>query len=456
MSKPGDKPTKTDISEFVDKYNKEFPKSKLDLKAAEAVIDLVFDKKFLFGRDRIFKYMMNNEPYKSLDISRRQVMAILRGLTVSQLFHGKRDRTTDIKKDIQKAPMVRIQMDLLDQSMIEHDGYNFTMTAIDTFSKYAVAVPMKGKDEEEVIRAMKIMLDDFKRASGVYPRSILSDNGSEFVNKKTEALLKEKGIKHIFSKAGTPTSHANVESFNRILRQLIAKYKLQFDDADWVSALPTLMENYNKTMNRNTGKAPIKILDESEQENVETREKIIKRTVPKNDNEQKLKLKEGDFVRLKLENDGSKKSLEINWSKEVYVITKIFRNRSRTNLQPTFQIRNVEDKDPINERFYKDDLLKIPDYIIRDIDEPQRWEVSKILRPTIKKTPEGKWDQFYEIKFKGYPEIYFQLRTVLQGDIPKMLKQFETKQQVEWDGVKNVKWIDVKTKKRKTQNQPKK
>eukprot|EP00730_Choanoeca_flexa_P006907 TRINITY_DN12247_c1_g3_i5.p1 TRINITY_DN12247_c1_g3~~TRINITY_DN12247_c1_g3_i5.p1 ORF type:complete len:197 (+),score=31.15 TRINITY_DN12247_c1_g3_i5:103-693(+) len=96
--------------------------SKPTTKEVEAVIELIFDKKFLFGRDRLFQYMKSSDEYKHLKISRRQIMAIIKGLTISQLFHGKRTRTKDVKKTITSAPLKIVQMDLVDMSMIEAQG----------------------------------------------------------------------------------------------------------------------------------------------------------------------------------------------------------------------------------------------------------------------------------------------------------------------------------------------
>eukprot|EP00730_Choanoeca_flexa_P006906 TRINITY_DN12247_c1_g3_i3.p1 TRINITY_DN12247_c1_g3~~TRINITY_DN12247_c1_g3_i3.p1 ORF type:complete len:218 (+),score=28.10 TRINITY_DN12247_c1_g3_i3:103-756(+) len=118
----GSKPTTKEVKAFLEQYNKEFPRNPLSAKQVEAVIELIFDKKFLFGRDRLFQYMKSSDEYKHLKISRRQIMAIIKGLTISQLFHGKRTRTKDVKKTITSAPLKIVQMDLVDMSMIEAQG----------------------------------------------------------------------------------------------------------------------------------------------------------------------------------------------------------------------------------------------------------------------------------------------------------------------------------------------
>eukprot|EP00730_Choanoeca_flexa_P006902 TRINITY_DN12247_c1_g1_i12.p3 TRINITY_DN12247_c1_g1~~TRINITY_DN12247_c1_g1_i12.p3 ORF type:complete len:102 (-),score=0.94 TRINITY_DN12247_c1_g1_i12:14-319(-) len=51
----GSKPTTKEVKAFLEQYNKEFPRNPLSAKQVEAVIELIFDRKFLFGRDRLFQ-----------------------------------------------------------------------------------------------------------------------------------------------------------------------------------------------------------------------------------------------------------------------------------------------------------------------------------------------------------------------------------------------------------------
>ena len=65
------------------------------------------------------------------------------------------------------------------------------------------------------------------------PRSIKTDNGSEFISKSRDKWAYERGDELDFSRPGKPTDNARVESFNGRLRQerLNAHWFLSLDDA---------------------------------------------------------------------------------------------------------------------------------------------------------------------------------------------------------------------------------
>jgi putative transposase len=72
------------------------------------------------------------------------------------------------------------------------------------------------------------------------PATIKVDNGSEFISKVMDKWAYERGVELDFSRPGTPTDNAKVESFNGRFRQecLNAHWFLSLDDArrkieDW-------------------------------------------------------------------------------------------------------------------------------------------------------------------------------------------------------------------------------
>jgi transposase InsO family protein len=83
------------------------------------------------------------------------------------------------------------QMDLADlQSMQKfNDGYRYLLVCIDVFSKYAWVVPLKNKTGPALVEAFKIIL-----ASGRKPEKIMTDQGTEFLNRHFRALMKEEDI----------------------------------------------------------------------------------------------------------------------------------------------------------------------------------------------------------------------------------------------------------------------
>jgi len=65
--------------------------------------------------------------------------------------------------------------------------HQLTTVERDQFSKYGWAVIIKNKTGATVVRAFKDILAD--NDSGVVPRTIRSDNGSEFISKESKTAL---------------------------------------------------------------------------------------------------------------------------------------------------------------------------------------------------------------------------------------------------------------------------
>jgi transposase InsO family protein len=67
----------------------------------------------------------------------------------------------------------------------ENDGYNYLLTVIDCFSKYAWTIPIKNKTAEEISKSFDNIFKERK------PLKLQTDKGKEFKNKKFQSFLKE-------------------------------------------------------------------------------------------------------------------------------------------------------------------------------------------------------------------------------------------------------------------------
>lgn len=72
-----------------------------------------------------------------------------------------------------------------------NDNFKYILTVIDTFSKYAWAVPLKSKKCETVTKAFETILKD-----GRQPLNLQSDHGNEFYGKEFQKLVKSLNINH--------------------------------------------------------------------------------------------------------------------------------------------------------------------------------------------------------------------------------------------------------------------
>lgn len=86
------------------------------------------------------------------------------------------------------------QADLVDLSALHthNDGYRYLLTCIDVLSKYAWTVPMKTKRGEEMVNVFRTLFLHRK------PRSLQTDQGTEFKNAKFQNFLKMNNVRFFY------------------------------------------------------------------------------------------------------------------------------------------------------------------------------------------------------------------------------------------------------------------
>ena len=73
---------------------------------------------------------------------------------------------------------------------VENNGFNYILTVIDVFSKYAFAREINRKNGDYVKAAFENIFETEKRV----PKQLQTDDGNEFINKQTQALFKSHNI----------------------------------------------------------------------------------------------------------------------------------------------------------------------------------------------------------------------------------------------------------------------
>ena len=360
-----------------------------------------YDDKFLFGRDRIFHLSQNEET----GLSRRQIMKWLNLQEVHQKFL-KTKRTKHIKATVLSEPHKQIGIDLIDMSDMSFDGFHWILTAIDLFSKKAFAVAVKTKTAKNVADGLKQILTMY----GSKLSSIRSDNGSEF-KAEVSKLLKDRGIKQVFSLPYLPQSNGEVERFNGTIKKLI-KMSMSIDNSkNWVQYIDKATENYNNSLQKTTNHIPNKVDAEN---SAKVKENIVK-YADRNKKEVNLIYKINDNVRVKEENSKT----GVNWSNDVYKITKVFKPKQGSYAVPQYQI-----DDGNNTKYYNEDLQKVNEVEHKNATD-EYFSVSKILQAEIH---EGK--PAYLVRFTGYRTPEYVFRDILIEDVPKDIKKFDKENHV--------------------------
>ena len=111
-------------------------------------------------------------------------------------------------------------VDLADMQLLSkfNKGFRFLLCAIEIFSKYAWAIPLKDKNGVSIVNAFQIILKESNRK----PNKIWVDKGSEFYNSSFKKWLKDNDIE-MYSTNNEGKS-VIAERFIRTLKNKIFKY----------------------------------------------------------------------------------------------------------------------------------------------------------------------------------------------------------------------------------------
>jgi len=212
---------------------------------------------------------------------------------------------------------------------------------IDNLSKYGWAIPIKNKKGETVKKAFLTVFRQSKRK----PSILSTDAGKEFTNRSLKKYLKWRKIKHLvvkdFSKA------AVVERWIRTIKEKINKYITYNKNKRFIDVLEDIIDGYNNTVHSRTKFKPSKVN--------KLNEKSVYRNLFKLRYErEKQKFKIGDKVRLLLIRGKFDKGYLPNYTKEIFIISKILFT------SPYYKYK-VRDKNGIILRgsYYAKEIIKI-------------------------------------------------------------------------------------------------
>jgi hypothetical protein len=254
----------------------------------------------------------------------------------------------------------------------ENDGYNYLLTVIDCFSKYAWGKPIRNKTAEEIIKSFDEIFKERK------PLKLQTDKGKEFKNKKFQSFLKEHNV--IWFSTDSEFKASIVERFNRTLKTKMWKYFTQVGNRKWIDIVNDLVYNYNNTYHTSIKITPI---EGSKKEN-ETQ--VYKNLYAKEVKTEKVnKFNVGDKVRISKYKSVFEKGYLPNWTTELFTVSKVL----KTN-PVTYKIKDFNDEE-VTGLFYEQELVKFD-------KQDQDYEVEKILKT---RTRNNKKEYF--VKWVGYP-----------------------------------------------------
>ena len=149
------------------------------------------------------------------------------------------------------GPGDRIHIDLTGPHPASSQGAVYILTAIDAFTRYLVAVPLRNKSAVSVADALvKSVFLPFGSC-----RSVVSDQGTEFCNEILAEVANIFGIRKLRTTAYRASANGRVERVHRTLNSLLCKV-VSDSQKDWQEKLPMVVAAYNAAQYESSGHSP--------------------------------------------------------------------------------------------------------------------------------------------------------------------------------------------------------
>ena len=236
---------------------------------------------------------------------------------------------------------------------------------------------LKDKTADSLLKAFQNILKQSDRQ----PKKIHTDRGSEFINRKLQSFLKEKGIGfyHTFN----DTKASIVERFNRTLKQRMYRYFTLKGTWKYIDVLQDFVDSYNNSYHRSIKRTPDSVNSKNEDQVWLT---LYGKQPPKRGYAFDI----DDQVRISKAKKLFDKGYLPNWSEDIFTISKrIPRN------PPVYKLKEF-DGEELEGTFYEQELQRV--------QTKGEEEVYKI--ETILKTRKRGKNIEYFVKWLGYPDKY--------------------------------------------------
>lgn len=246
------------------------------------------------------------------------------------------------------------QLDLIDIQGYadENDGNKYILVAIDVFTKFCYAIPLKSKTAQNTANGMNaIFLKHHK-----YPNNCLTDEGMEFNGRPFKKLMTDHDI-HLY----TTYSGLKASICERMIRTLKTNLWKLFSfngNHKYIDILDDVVEKYNNTKHRTIKMKPIDVDYSNEKHLLDTVYNY------KYNNKEKQRFFVNDHVRISKYKALFTKGYLSNWTYEIFQILSV-----QKTVPITYLLKDYEGQ-RISGGFYQFELQKVanPDvYLVKKI-----------------------------------------------------------------------------------------
>ena len=210
------------------------------------------------------------------------------------------------------------QMDLFFINDLENQEYKIGLLIVDIFSKYLTVVPVKSKQINDILIAIK---EGFSNI-GKKPEVVYSDDEGSLNSKEIQAYFDQNNIKHFVSRGHAPVAERSI----RTIKDLIYRQIDNSQETQWVKVLPKALTIYNyKMKHRITNHTPNEARYDKNKLDVKLNlemHAVKKRIYPD--------INIGDNVRIFRKKDKFDKERKPVWSQTTHKVNRIENNHNQT------------------------------------------------------------------------------------------------------------------------------
>lgn len=212
-------------------------REKFNEKLDKKILEIYIDSQKRYGAPKIHKVLEKQD----IRVNIKTVQKRMRKLGIRSIV-TKKFKNHKAKEKVKQLPNI-IKQDFTTTTINEKwcgdityiyitgTGWTYLASVMDMHTNKIIGYSYsKNMDKEIVIKALKNACIDVKDTKGII---FHSDLGTQYTSKEFNELLKQKGIKHSYSKKGTPYDNAKIESFHSIIKKeeiYVNKYK-NFEEA---------------------------------------------------------------------------------------------------------------------------------------------------------------------------------------------------------------------------------
>lgn len=157
--------------------------------------------------------------------------------------------------DTPNGPWEKVAMDIVGELPETFDGNKYILTIQDNFSKFIVAIPLPKQDAETVAKAFA---EEVILTFGIC-KTVLTDQGQNFMSKLFKELCKLFGIKKIRTTAFRPQSNGSIERMHRSLKEYLRHF-IDPDQRTWDKFLKTACFAHNTSVHSSTKFTPFELV----------------------------------------------------------------------------------------------------------------------------------------------------------------------------------------------------